>query len=377
MMGEELARVCLFIPNFGDGGVERMMVNIARGVSGWGFPVDFIVNRKDNPFLDRLPPQVRVYPLETDRSAKRLRLFLEYLRQNRPQVVLSSKNRDDAVAVAAKAGFVDGECRFFLRPATAMSQRFALKGKHRLLVWWETRKLARLYRAADGIVAVSAGVADDIARLTGVSREGIRVIRNPTITPELEEQARAPLAHPWFRDGQPPVVMGVGGLRAQKDFPTLISAFALLRERMSCHLLILGKGRQRERLLRQARFLGIAADVQLPGFDENPYRYLSRAKLFVLSSRWEGSPNVLTEALALGIPSVSSDCPYGPREITDNGRVAPLVPVGDAPALARAMHDTLQSPLPADVLKSAVAEYRLEISSRRYLAAFGLVAETV
>lgn len=159
------------------------------------------------------------------------------------------------------------------------------------------------------------------------------MVRNPNITPEFYAQAREPVDHPWFGPDQPPVIMGVGGLRTQKDFATLIQAFALLHARLPCRLMILGQGRQQGRLLRLTRDLGVAEDVALPGFESNPYRFLARAKLFALSSLWEGSPNVLTEALALGTPVVSTDCRSGPREITRDGSFGALVPVGDVAAL--------------------------------------------
>ncbi|MCU0833922.1 MAG: glycosyltransferase [Chromatiaceae bacterium] len=366
--------VCLFIPSFGDGGVERMMVNIARGIAGEGVPVDFLVGSRDRPFLDLLPGGVSLEAVGAGSRRQRLRYLVEYLERRQPSVVLSAKTRDDEVALAAKRG-VNGDTRFFLRPGTAMSERWRAKGQNPLRQWLEGMRLRRLFRRADGVIAVSRGVADDVADITGIPEDRIRVIRNPNITPELEEMARAPLDHPWFGPGEPPVVMGMGGLRTQKDFTTLIRAFARLRQVLACRLLILGQGRQRDRLLRLADDLGLAEVVSLPGFDPNPYRYLARSKLFVLSSRWEGSPNVLTEALALGVPVVATDCRSGPAEITAGGKLGPLVPVGDVAAMAQAMEQTLRNPLLADVLRAGVDEYRMEKSARRYLLAFGLLDE--
>lgn len=348
------------------------MVNIARGIAAEGFAVDFLVGSRDQPFLDRLPREVSLEVVTGTGQHQRLRYVLAYLSRRDPSVVLSAKTRDDQVAMAAKRRW-RGDTRFFLRPGTAMSERWRAKGKNPLRRWWERRRLRQLFHAADGVIAVSRGVAEDIAAITGLPEGRIRVIRNPNITPELGEMARAPLDHPWFAAGEPPVVMGIGGLRAQKDFTTLIRAFARVREVLPCRLLILGQGRQRDRLVRLAIDLGLADAVSLPGFDPNPYRYLARAKLFVLSSRWEGSPNVLTEALALGVPVVATDCRSGPAEITAGGRLGPLVPVGDTAALARAMEQTLRHPPPAGLLRSGVAEYRIEMSARHYLESFGLL----
>ena len=141
-----------------------------------------------------------------------------------------------------------------------------------------------------------------------------------------------------------------------------------------CRLLILGQGRQRERLQRLAEELGVGEAVELHGFDPNPYRFLARAGLFVLSSLWEGSPNVLTESLALGVPVVATDCPSGPSEILAGGCHGPLVPVGDVAALASAMLETLDHPRPASELRAAVAEYEWMHSARAYLEALGVSA---
>jgi glycosyltransferase involved in cell wall biosynthesis len=171
-----------------------------------------------------------------------------------------------------------------------------------------------------------------------------------------------------------PVVLAAGRLERQKDFPTLLRAFALLRAERPVRLVVLGEGAWRERLAALAATLGVAADVDLPGFQPNPYPFLARTRVFALSSRWEGSPNVLTEAMALGTPVVATDCPSGPREILADGRYGPLVPMGDAPALAAALARALDEPLPSAVLKGAVRDYSAIESARRYLALLDRIA---
>jgi glycosyltransferase involved in cell wall biosynthesis len=198
------------------------------------------------------------------------------------------------------------------------------------------------------------------------------VIRNPVVTPDLDRLAAEPAAHPWLADASVPVLIGVGRLTRQKDFPTLLRAFARVRRDRAARLLILGEGRDRQALLDQARELGVAGDVGFPGFQTNPYAWLARARVFVLSSAWEGSPNALTEAMALGVPVVSTDCRSGPREVLDGGRLGPLVPVGDEEALAAAIVEALDRPVPAPVLKAAVHDYDARASARRYLAVLGL-----
>jgi len=209
--------------------------------------------------------------------------------------------------------------------------------------------MSRLYPQAHNIVAVSQGVAEDLSTLIQLSPDRVTVIYNPVITPNLLEQALAPLTHPWFEREQPPVILGAGRLSLQKDFPTLLRAFALVRQHRPARLVILGEGEERANLERLAIELGIQNDVSMPGFVDNPFAFMAKASVFVLSSAWEGFGNVLVEALACGCPVVATDCRSGPREILDNGRYGRLVPVGDHEALAKAILETLDNPdFPAD-----------------------------
>ncbi|NLO89188.1 MAG: glycosyltransferase, partial [Clostridia bacterium] len=187
------------------------------------------------------------------------------------------------------------------------------------------------------VVAVSQGVADDLVKTTGLMRELIKVIYNPIVTPELLEKAKESIGHPWFKPGQPPVILSAGRLTAAKDFPTLIHAFARVRAERLARLMILGEGEERPNLESLVRELGLESDVSMPEFVENPYAYMARAAVFVLSSAWEGFGNVLVEAMAVGTPVVSTDCPSGPAEILEGGKWGKLVPVGDVEKLAKAL----------------------------------------
>jgi glycosyltransferase involved in cell wall biosynthesis len=196
-----------------------------------------------------------------------------------------------------------------------------------------------------------------------------RVIHNPVVTPGLLAQATARLDHPWFAPGQPPVILSAGRLTRQKDHETLVRGFALLRERTPARLIILGEGEERGNLERLTGQLSLRADVQLPGFTLNPFAYMARARLFVLSSRWEGFGNVLAEAMACGAPVVSTDCPSGPAEILQNGVFGRLSPVGDAPALASAMLEALTLPPDPDLLKTRALQFAPDHAVQQYLDA--------
>jgi glycosyltransferase involved in cell wall biosynthesis len=202
------------------------------------------------------------------------------------------------------------------------------------------------YPWADGIVAVSNGVADDYVHTTGIQSNRISIIYNPVITPALYKKAHEPFEHPWLTPKEPPVILSVGRLTEQKDYSTLIRAFAKVREKRPARLLILGEGELRKDLESLMRKLHLENDMALPGFVKNPYQYMAKASVFALSSKWEGLPTVLIEALAIGIPVVSTNCKSGPDEILRNGRLGKLVPVGEVMALADAISESLSKSKP-------------------------------
>jgi len=360
-------RLAIFLPSFGDGGVERMLVNLAGGLVARGLEVDFLTRGRKGPYLDGLDGRVRL--IETTHGG----LFgvqpalCRYLRESKPDFVLCGK--DKAALLFLLARLLTGvSSRLVMRPGTNFSARLAELG-----AWsgWRKRWLIRItHRTAVAVVGNSADIVADIARVADLPPERMHLIRNPVVTPGMALQAAEPLDHPWFAAGQPPVIMGVGRLGQVKGFDVLLEAFAQVRRRRPCRLLILGEGRLRGELEAQATELGVKDDFGLPGFDPNPYRYLSRAALFVLSSRREGSPNALTEALALGTPVVAADCPSGPHELLKGGEIGPLVPVDDVLALVAAIERTLDEPGDAHRRRLAVDEYTVETCAARYHALF-------
>jgi glycosyltransferase involved in cell wall biosynthesis len=363
-MVHESPRIGVFVSFSGTGGVERMILNLTRGFVNLGAKVDMIPVRQKSIHLGALPPGVNVVDLGSSHTLSSLPGLVRYLRAEQPDALLAAKDRANSTAVLARR-LARVPIRLVLRMGTTVSAAMAESRPLKERIWY--LRMRMLYPSADAVVAVSNGVAEDLKKNAGLSPSLLRVIPNPVITPELISKAQEPLDHPWFKEGAEPVLLGVGRLTRQKDFPTLLRAFALVRKNRSCHLMILGEGRNRAALKTISAGLGIRDDVAMPGFMENPYPYMNKAALFVLSSRWEGSPNVLTEALALGTPVVSTDCPSGPKEILDHGRFGPLVPMGEPDAMAHAILTTLDAPLEKSLLKSAVRAYTVEESSRKYL----------
>lgn len=352
-------KLSILMYTFGDGGVERMVVNTACGLASRGVDIRFLVGSEHGPYLDRLDPAITLETLPRQRVA-RMQRVVEHLRDERPDTLLVAKAPDARLALRARRSARHSP-PIVMRPGTTISERVRGPAGR-----WKLWRLARLYRRADVIIANSAGVREDIASVTGLAQDRIHLVRNPVITPDLDRLAAQPIEHPWFTQHNCPIIVGAGGLRRQKDFATLIRAFALLRQQRPARLLILGRGRQEQRLRELAAELDLGDDVHLAGFVDNPYPYLARSDLFTLSSLWEGSPNVLTEALALGTPVVATDCRSGPREILQDGRYGPLVPVGDPESLATAMARVLDEPPPADELKAAAGEYTLGRNAEHY-----------
>ncbi len=358
----------------GAGGVERMVLNLVNAIAEQGVKVDLLLIKTDSRHLQAIHPSVNRIDLGSGHTLTSLPALTRYLRRVRPPCLLAAKDRAGRIAVIARALAGAKETRLGLRLGTNLTAAFAHKSPWRMRL--RRLPIRLLYPKLDAIIAVSEGVRQDTLAVSGVEPARVHVVRNPVITPALLTAADAPPPHPWLGDDASPVILGAGRLTLQKDFPTLIRAFAQLRASRPCRLIILGQGRQREALESLARELGVEQDLALPGFTADPYPYMRHTDLFTLSSRWEGSPNVLTEAMALGTPVVATDCPSGPSELLNGGRIAPLVPVGDWRALADAMAQVLAQPPAAEILQQAVREYNAGTSATRYLEILGVTPES-
>lgn len=354
----------LFLNFSGQGGVERMMLHLAKGLQPLYGPVEIVAVKTRSRYLQNHALSVPLQSLGVNHTLQSLPRLALYLRKTRPAALLAAKDRANQVAVLARA-LARTPTRVVLRLGTTISAATAHKPRWHKAAW--ALPIRYLYPKADAVVAVSKGVARDLQELVDRPLDSVVVIPNPVITPDLILQAQQPLGHPWVDDGNTPLVVGMGRLTTQKDFPTLLRAFQRVRAARPCRLILLGEGSHRRSLEALAQHLGIAQDVFLAGFVPNPYPYLKKANVFVLSSIWEGSPNALTEALALGTPVVATDCPSGPREILQDGTVAPLVPMRDSEAMAQAILDMLDHPPDKGRLRQAAAPYTVENSARMYL----------
>ena len=356
-------RVAIFTANMDGGGAERAMLKLAGGIAGHGYDVDLVLSRAEGHYLQEVPDSVRIVDLHARRVLSSIPGLVRYLRRERPNAMLTSMNYVNIVGIWART-LARVDTRLIVNEQNALSLEAAHspRRRHRLM----PRLIKRFYPWADGVTSVARGTADDLVSTAGVSPNLIEVVHNPIVTTELRELVAEPLDHPWFGPGQVPVVLGVGRLAPQKDFGTLIGAFARVVVRRPCRLMILGDGPERASLEALVAERGLTGSVDLPGWISNPYPYMAHAGVFVLSSRWEGLPSVLIEALFCEVPVVATDCLSGPREILEGGRYGALVPVGDEEALAAAIETALAgelSPPPAESWEP----YEQETVVRRYL----------
>lgn len=386
--------IALFVRSFGgSGGAERVMLNLARGLTEKGHCVDLVMGRRVGHYLDEIPARVRTVnlavlsPLQALASLTRVHgnavalakmvlapnahwvlggipALARYLVCERPQAMISALDYPNVAAILAR-DVSQVSTRIIVTGHNTLSVEVANSQKRRIKAFPKVAR--RFYPQSDAIVAVSKGVAKDLAKVIDMPPARITTIYNPVVTPELDDLAME-YASSWFSPGAPPVILGVGGFKPAKDFPTLLRAFARVRATMKARLIILGEGRQRRRLIKQAQSLGISNDLDMPGFVKNPFSYMAKASVFALSSVFEGLPTVLIEALACGCPVVSTDCPNGPAEILENGRFGTLVPIGDDAALAEAILHCIKYPPDRNILMARGREFSIEHATRQYLA---------
>jgi glycosyltransferase involved in cell wall biosynthesis len=324
--------VALLLPDLSGGGAERVTLDLATGMLEEGVDVDLVVGSFRGPLTGSVPDGVRVVDLGVARIARALGPLRRYLQNARPDALVAGLTHANVLAILAARS---------VRPRVPVlvvqHNTLSLAVQHASAPADRAAPLLirAVYPFADRVVAVSAGVADDMAARTRLPRRRIDVVYNPMVFDRLLAAGEAPPPHPWLADDGLRVVLGVGRLQEQKDFATLIRAMSLLPD--DHRLLILGEGPERQPLTALAERLGVGDRVELLGFLSNPYPFFRHADVFVLSSRWEGLPTVLVEALAFPVSLVSTNCPSGPSEILDGGRWGELVPVGDETAIASAV----------------------------------------
>ncbi|MCF7976587.1 MAG: glycosyltransferase [Chromatiaceae bacterium] len=358
------------------GGIGRVMTTLMEALLERGIEIDLLLPSPTHPDLSELRGEVACFVIDLEQLKQAEVQLLDYLHQRRPDAILSNRDRSHRLLMQPK---LTGQRPFTaFRIGTNVPER--LKRNSPWTAAWNGWRLTRLYRQADLLIGNSSGVSAALQRM--LSRRSmqpqpsprIETILNPVDTETIARLASEPILHPWLKQKPGPIIVSVGRLVRAKHFGLLLRAFALLPTALDARLMICGQGGQHDRLQALATRLGIADRIELLGYQPNPFRYVAAADLFVCSSLFEGSSNALIEALALGTPCVSTDCPSGARDILDDGRLGPLVPVDDPVALAEAMRSVLEKPLPAEQLRAGAGRFDPHHSAARYAEVLGLSA---
>jgi glycosyltransferase involved in cell wall biosynthesis len=353
-------KIAVFLPDLSPGGAERIHLHMAERWLRSNIQTEFILCRRQGELLNRVPNAGTVVNLGVQRVRSAIRPLARYLRDNRPQALLAAMWPLTVIAPwAARLACFRG--RVVISEHAPQSLVYAKHGKFQNVLM--SASMGALYRCADARVAVSEGVADDMARLSGMDCGDIIVIHNPAAVGKVVGRSACTLPRP---SGAGPLVLSVGTLKPVKRHDLLIRAFARL-EVPGVRLCILGEGQERESLEALVRELGMHERVLLRGYEENTAPWYAHADLFVLSSDYEGFGNVIVEALEQGTPVVSTDCPFGPREILQNGKFGTLVPVGDVDALAKAMEDALSSSHDHQALMRRAQDFSVDKAADAYL----------
>ena len=389
-------RLAFLLADLNTGGVQHAVIRIATAMATAGCRVTLLVCEPGGKLEAALPPSLRcvhlpkaskiaarLSALRADPTAWRLlrRPLLsrretqllpslvgltDYLRREPPDTLFSAAPALNVWAYLARR-LAGAATRLVVSERSHFSSGKPRKLQRKQIL---APMMRHAYARADQVVAVSHGVARDLVDNVGVAPEHITVLHNPTIGPDFASRMAAPVDHPWFAKDGPPVLLSVGRLAGQKDLPTLISAFAIARSKRELRLVLLGEKNATAAGKGDIHSLiegaGVTEDVALLGYDPNPIRYMARADLFLLSSRFEGFPNVLLEAVAAGCPVVSTDCPSGPFELLDGGRYGRLVPVGDPEAMAAAILASLDEPHDKAALRARAALFDFDRSIEAY-----------
>lgn len=396
-------RLAFLLPNLGGGGVQRNALITASALRSRGYQVELVLCSEKGPLSQKIPDAItrtilertpgwrgRLHALwgnpallpaltlpvltagKPSRTLRYLPALTDYLRHSKPDILFAATTYQNIEAILAR-----NAARVKTRIAVTQSTNFS--SWHQVSGEWRRRHLLPLFRRsynrADAIIAVSNAVADDLACYARLNRNIISTIYTPLVPTDIKERAAEPTEHPWFENQGIPIILAVGRPGRAKDYPTLLRAFALLHKKRRIRLIILGEVRDphknQERIGKLQTLiseLGVSEDVDMPGYTHNPYRYMARAALLVLSSVYEGFPSVVPEALACGCPVVSTRCPGGVAEALDEGRYGRLVPVGDDRAMADAINATLDNTPPRDKLMERGASFSIQRSTDAYEA---------
>jgi glycosyltransferase involved in cell wall biosynthesis len=360
--------VSIFIPSkngLGGGGAEQVVLNLAQGFVDRGFKTQVVLLKATGIFMKKLSPKVEVIDLKVESEVrfftlKKLWALTKYFRREKPDVFFSVSDTDNIAMVAKQLSRTNTSVVTVLEMCLSDPLSWMKSSIKRTLA-------LRSYHYVDGIVACSQGVAEDLVSLTGLDPKRIKVIYNPIDISSIIKKSQEPANMALCTENEVPFILGVGRLVKQKDFVTLIKAFSIVRSHKLVKLFIVGEGEMGPELKSLIKMLHLEQDIEMLGFQINPYVYMKNASLFVLSSIYEGFGNVIVEAMAVGTPVVSTNCKSGPSEILDNGKYGKLVSIKNPEALAEAMLETLDTVADSKELQQRARDFDIDLITNQYI----------
>lgn len=355
--------VSILLPDLRGGGAERVKIDLAHEFARAGHEVEFVLMQAQGEFLEEAQEHFSVVDLATPRVRHVPLALARYLRHRRPDALLAAMW--PLTGIAGLATLISGHSlRLVVSEHVDFRVTPSLKGYERFML----NHFGRIFYApCHRVIGVSAGVCESLSDVAGLKAKKLSVIYNPVrqISPTTMSQEDLRGLSGWLQGKER--LIAIGSLKRQKGFDTLIRAVAQVQRQREVKLLILGEGELREELQDLAVELGVSENIWLPGFRSNPVTYLNHANCFVLSSNWEGFGNVVVEALGVGVPVVSTDCPSGPSEILAAGKYGTLTAPGNWGEMAEAIIATLNSTTDSEALKVRAAEFNPEKQAARYL----------
>lgn len=368
-----LDRISIFLPSLVGGGAERVTVLLANGLVEKGVQVDLVLAKAFGDYLPLVDTRIKIVDFGAAQVSQAFPKLVKYVSQTKPDILLSAMTHANLWAILAKKLSGSSFTSVIITQHSSWEQILANQPRLKEKMLFEIARY--IYPLADGIITISEQMRAELIRNLPLRPAQVARIYNPVVSPSLARLCAMEPEHPWYKDKKTPLIIAVGRLSPEKDYKTLLSAYKKVKEQIECRLIILGEGAERTNLLNLANSLDITEYIDLPGFVSNPYAWIARSNLFVLSSRYEGLPTVLIEALACGTPVVSTNCISGPAEILENGKFGDLVPVGDVEALAKAIIHNIRHPRPKDPLMERGNEFSVEVALQAYLDYFQQVKQ--
>ncbi|MEY4700461.1 MAG: hypothetical protein RL326_648 [Pseudomonadota bacterium] len=343
------------------------MLVFARELLLRGYPVDLVLAKREGALQPLIPFGARVVDCKSSRMLHTFPKLAAYLRANKPAAVYSTITHANIMA-ALTCQAVKFEAPLIVRQSNAPLSEHKSGVMHEV----SRRLIPMTYPKASSVIAVSKGVQEELISMQPMLSERIQVLPTPVLTSDVRRQGEQTPAHPWFTERRAPVILSAGRLERHKGMFELLRAFAVVRKSRDAKLIIIGEGSARTELEAEVMKLGLANDVDLPGFQENPFPFMNHATLFVLNSYYEGLPNVIIQAMSFGTPIVCTDCKSGPSEILEAGRFGRLIPVRSHEKLVTALTESLDLPKHRAAQASAWSRYGAEEATSAYLACANL-----